>query len=129
MTRNRQWIVLSLSLLLLGGLLMAYKVVRLGFPLMSNDSSEQWVVQARLEVEPLEGPVRAGLLLPAQLGRLIRPDAMLRMKRGGLRHCLKAEAVSFVLDTTSVFSLLAALPKGERRAVRAAAESLLRIAT
>lgn len=66
MTRNRQWIVLSLSLLLLGGLLMAYKVVRLGFPLMSNDSSEQWVVQARLEVEPLEGPVRAGLLLPAR---------------------------------------------------------------
>lgn len=52
---------------------------------------------------------RAGLLLPAQLGRLIRPDAMLRMKRGGLRHCLKAEAVSFVLDTTSVFALLAAL--------------------
>jgi len=52
---------------------------------------------------------RAGLLLPAQLGRLIRPDAMLRLKRGGLRHCLKAEAVAFVLDTTSVFALLAAL--------------------
>jgi hypothetical protein len=52
---------------------------------------------------------RAGLLMPAQLGRLIRPDAMLRLKRGGLRHCLKAEAVAFVLDTTSVFALLAAL--------------------
>lgn len=52
---------------------------------------------------------RAGLLLPAQLGRLIRPDAMLRLKRGGLRHCLKAEAVAFVLDSTSVAALLAAL--------------------
>lgn len=52
---------------------------------------------------------RAGLLLPAQLGRLIRPDAMLRLKRGGLRHCLKAEAVAFVLDSTSVVALLAAL--------------------
>lgn len=52
---------------------------------------------------------RAGLLLPAQLGRLIRPDAMLRLRRGGLRHCLKAEAVAFVLDSTSVAALLAAL--------------------
>lgn len=52
---------------------------------------------------------RAGLLLPAQLGRLIRPDAMLRLRRGGLRHCLKAEAVAFVLDSTSVVALLAAL--------------------
>ena len=52
---------------------------------------------------------RAGLLLPVQLGRLIRPDAMLRLKRGGLRHCLKAEAVAFVLDSTSVAALLAAL--------------------
>jgi hypothetical protein len=65
-TRNRQWIVLALSLLLFGSLLMAYKVIRLGFPLMADDSSEQWVVQARLEVEPLEGPVRAGLQLPAR---------------------------------------------------------------
>ncbi len=52
---------------------------------------------------------RAGLLLPAQLGRLIRPDAMLRLGRGGLRHCLKAEAVAFVLDSTSVAALLAGL--------------------
>ena len=56
MTRNRQWIVLSLSLLLLGGLLMAYKVVRLGFPLTSNDSGEQWVVQplSKLTAEPVQ---------------------------------------------------------------------------
>ncbi len=66
MTRSRQWIVLSLTLLMLGGLLMAYKVVRLGFPLLPDERSEQWVVQTRLEIEPLEGPVRASLLLPAR---------------------------------------------------------------
>jgi alpha-L-glutamate ligase-like protein len=65
-TRSRQWIVLSLTLLMLGGLLMAYKVVRLGFPLLPDERSEQWVVQTRLEIEPLEGPVRASLLLPAR---------------------------------------------------------------
>jgi hypothetical protein len=74
-----------------------------------------WVYE-RLRIKALDsGGVtaylsgRAGLLLPAQLGRLIRPDAMLRLKRGGLRHCLKAEAVAFVLDSTSVAALLAAL--------------------
>lgn len=52
---------------------------------------------------------RAGLLLPAQLGRLIRPDSMMRLGRGDLSHCLKAEAVAFVLDSTSVFALLVGL--------------------
>lgn len=52
---------------------------------------------------------RAGLLLPAQLGRLIRPDAMTKLKRGALADCLKAEAVVFVLDAISVVALLAAL--------------------
>jgi hypothetical protein len=52
---------------------------------------------------------RAGLLLPAQLGRLIRPDAMTKLQRASLRECLKAEAVVFVLDSVSVLSLLGAL--------------------
>lgn len=52
---------------------------------------------------------RAGLLLPAQLGRLIRPDAMTKLKRASLRECLKAEAVVFVLDSVSVLALLGAL--------------------
>ena len=52
---------------------------------------------------------RAGLLLPAQLGRLIRPDAMVKLKRATLGDCLKAEAVVFILDTISVASLLAGL--------------------
>ena len=52
---------------------------------------------------------RAGLLLPAQLGRLIRPDAMTKLQRASLRECLKAEAVVFVLDSISVLALLGAL--------------------
>jgi len=52
---------------------------------------------------------RAGLLLPVQLGRLIRPDAMVRLRRGTLPDCLKAEAVVFMLDGTSVLALLAGL--------------------
>ena len=52
---------------------------------------------------------RAGLLLPAQLGRLIRPDAMARLDRAPLATCLKAEGVVFVLDSTSVAALLAGL--------------------
>jgi len=52
---------------------------------------------------------KAGLLLPAQLGRLIRPDEMVRLGRGTLPECLKAEAVVFVLDSISVLALFAAL--------------------
>ncbi len=52
---------------------------------------------------------RAGLLMPAQLGRLIRPDAMVRLGRSSMTDCLKAEAVMFVLDGVSVFALLAGL--------------------
>ena len=52
---------------------------------------------------------RAGLLLPAQLGRLIRPDALARLGRASMRDCLKAEAVAFVLDTASVTALMAGL--------------------
>ena len=71
---------------------------------------------------------RAGLLLPAQLGRLIRPDAMLRLKRGGLRHCLKAEAVAFVLDSTSVAALLVALLAYQLHPLAAPAGALVVIA-
>jgi hypothetical protein len=52
---------------------------------------------------------RAGLLLPAQLGRLIRPDTLARLGRGSLTRCLEAEATCFVLDVTSVGALLVAL--------------------
>ena len=66
MTRSRQWIVLSALLVAIGCLTFAYKVVRLGYPVLPDQTSEQWVVQARLEVEPVKGPVRASLLLPVR---------------------------------------------------------------
>jgi glycosyltransferase 2 family protein len=52
---------------------------------------------------------RAGLLLPAQLGRLIRPDAMVKLGRSSVADALKAEGVVFVLDGISVVALLAGL--------------------
>lgn len=52
---------------------------------------------------------RAGLLMPAQLGRLIRPDALARMGRASLIESLKGETLLFVLDGISVLALLAAL--------------------
>ena len=51
----------------------------------------------------------AGRLLPAQLGRLIRPEEMVRLGRGTTPQCLKAEGTVFVLDTLSVAALLAGL--------------------
>jgi hypothetical protein len=65
-TRSRQWIVLSLLLITLGGLVFAYKVFWLGFPALPHSTSEQWIVQARVEMHPREGPVRASLMLPAR---------------------------------------------------------------
>jgi uncharacterized membrane protein YbhN (UPF0104 family) len=52
---------------------------------------------------------RAGLLMPAQLGRLIRPDAMVRLGRAPMIDCLKAETAVFVLDGVSVLALLTGL--------------------
>ncbi len=66
MSKHRQWIVLSLLLLLLGGLIVAYKVIWLGYPLMPDTSSEVWTVQVSLEIQPEDGPVRAELQLPSR---------------------------------------------------------------
>lgn len=52
---------------------------------------------------------RAGLLLPAQLGRLIRPYGMAKLERAAFDDCLKAEAMVFVLDGVSVIGLIAGL--------------------
>lgn len=66
MSKHRQWIVLSLLLLLLGGLIFTYKVVRLGFPVLPDLTSKAWTVQVRLEIQPENGPVRAELKLPSR---------------------------------------------------------------
>jgi uncharacterized membrane protein YbhN (UPF0104 family) len=52
---------------------------------------------------------KAGLLMPAQLGRLIRPDLMVRMRRASLGEGVKAEGAVFLLDATSVLALLVGL--------------------
>lgn len=55
---------------------------------------------------------RAGLLLPAQLGRLIRPDTLTRLGRGSFGRCVSCEGATFILDAISVLALLAALIAG-----------------
>jgi len=73
----------------------------------------QWVYERfMLRARDLRGfgvalSANAGLLLPAQLGRLIRPDDMVKLGRGSLGECVKAEATVFVFDALSVVSLLA----------------------
>jgi len=52
---------------------------------------------------------RAGLPMPAQLGRLIRPDAMIKQGRTTGLQAVKAEAVVFGLDAISVIALLGGL--------------------
>lgn len=72
----------------------------------------QWVYERfRLRARDLRGfgvalSANAGLLLPAQLGRLIRPDDMVKLGRGDLGECVKAEGAVFVFDALSVVSLL-----------------------
>ena len=58
--------VLSLLLLATGGLIFAYKVVWLGFPPMPDRTSEVWTLQVRMEIQPEDGPVRVGLMLPSR---------------------------------------------------------------
>jgi hypothetical protein len=50
--------------------------------------------------------MRAGLLLPAQLSRLIRPDRFVALGRGRAAPCLQAEAAAFALDLLSVAALV-----------------------
>jgi len=64
--RNRQWIALSVLLILLGALIVTFKVVRLGYPALPETESIAWSLQARLQLEPEKGAVRASLLLPSR---------------------------------------------------------------
>jgi hypothetical protein len=64
--RNSQWVTLSLLLIALGGLIFLYKVVRLGYPPVPDMQSAAWTLQAKLELTPERGAVRANLILPAR---------------------------------------------------------------
>src|SRR5690606_13795840 len=64
--RNSQWVSLSLLLMALGAAIFTYKVVRLGYPAFPDMESAAWTVQAKLELTPEEGAVRANLTLPSR---------------------------------------------------------------
>ncbi len=49
----------------------------------------------------------AGLLLPAQLGRVVRADAIVRLGAGGFRGAITAELVLMVLSGIAAMALLA----------------------
>lgn len=66
MKRSRQWVSLSLLLILLGALSITFKVIRLGYPTVPDMESAAWSLQARLQLEPESGAVRVSLLLPTQ---------------------------------------------------------------
>lgn len=51
----------------------------------------------------------AGLLVPAQLGRLIRPDAMSRLSQRPFSRCVRAEAAALLLNLIAVCGLLVGL--------------------
>lgn len=51
----------------------------------------------------------AGLLIPAQIGRIIRPDAIGRLGRGSLSNSIKAEAVLLYVDTAAAIVTITAL--------------------
>ena len=66
MKRNRQWVSLSLLLMLLGVLILCFKLFRLGYPPFPDTESAAWSLQARVELEPGQGAVKAGLRLPVR---------------------------------------------------------------
>ena len=90
-------ILISVVDVLLEGLAWAWVYHRFGVPVFDRVGALAF----------LSG--RAGLPMPAQLGRLIRPDAMVKHGRTEVLHALKAEAVVFGLDAISVVSLLGGL--------------------
>lgn len=100
--RVRPWLLPLVLLLacvdvLLEGVGWAWVYRRFGLPGVSRDGAFAY----------LSG--RAGLLLPAQLGRLIRPEEMARLTGSPISQCLKAEAVAFALDAASVVALIGGL--------------------
>jgi len=56
---------------------------------------------------PLYFSVYAAQLVPMQLGRLIRPDAAVRLELGRLGKAVQAEAVLFYLDVTALGAAIA----------------------
>jgi len=54
----------------------------------------------------------AGLLLPAQLGRLVRPEELARLGHGRFADAAKAEVIQLALLVVSAFAMMAAVLAG-----------------
>ena len=64
MNAHRQIFVLVALLLCLGGGMIAYKHLVLGFPLFPNATQTVWIVETRLDFDALGGPVTARVNVP-----------------------------------------------------------------
>ena len=64
MFRFFHWLGLSLLLIGLGLGVLIYKVSVLGYPLSPDTVEPTWVVQARIQITPDSGPIKASLKLP-----------------------------------------------------------------
>lgn len=70
----------------------------------------QWGIQVRDKTGVfIFFSMYAGTLLPAQLGRLLRPDALQQLGRGSFQAALAVEIVSFYLAGTAAVAFLAGL--------------------
>lgn len=64
MTRLIHWLALALALITVGLGIAVYKHRVLGYPLHSENIESTWTVQARMQITPGSGPIKATLKLP-----------------------------------------------------------------
>lgn len=64
MFRLPHWLLLTIVLLVAGISAMTYKVGALGFPIVPDQLSDAWTVQARVQIRAPGGPVKVNLQLP-----------------------------------------------------------------
>ncbi|TVQ31649.1 MAG: hypothetical protein EA370_12790 [Wenzhouxiangella sp.] len=64
MTRLIHWLLLVVALISVGLSIAIYKHRVLGYPLQSEHIEPTWIVQARIQITPGSGPIKASLKLP-----------------------------------------------------------------
>lgn len=64
MSRLVHWLLLVLALIAVGLGVAIYKHRVLGYPLQSDNIEPTWIVQARMQITPGTGPIKASLKLP-----------------------------------------------------------------
>ncbi len=101
MKKSLHWLVLSLTLVVIGVAAFAYKVSVLGYPLGPMQEEALWTVQARIKLLPQDGPVKLELQLPHKVpgfarldesfvskgfGRTVAEDELSRVSRWTIRR-------------------------------------------